>query len=624
VLQPGLSQSPLYFSTVLIVTAPLTGKRHYQLLNKGSLMSKSVIAVAMMFMLVGNFLLTSSVSAIEVALPSNFLTYTIDIDNNPEEGYFYMPPSTVNRQTGTGTAWAIIMDNDGNIKWFTEGGTIFPFPNQEVFAMMGGQPPNQSFIIYDNSYTAINTFSTNGYAIDGHDIIYNDDGTAWLIAQDPRTIDMSQLVPGGLTDAEVIGFTLQKIDSDGTVLWEYVTLDHQDDLPITDADDSFQGISFTASLIDYLHYNAIAIDTDGNLLASARHFSEIHKFNIETNELMWRMGAGVGNEFEFVNDLEGDDAAFYFQHDIRVLDNGNYTLFDNGNMRETPQTFAKEYAIDEETMTATLVWSYTQDPPSSTGKMGGAYRTTGGNTCIGWGGSRSTAIFCSEITPEGEIAWQITFDLEGNSQAECYRCYKIDMLGVAAIPFLYSLVDEHIVELTCNWFGHEEEVASYNVYVGESSGSEDYYGNFDNGNILLSDLTANVEQFILIKACDTNGNEISEFSNQITATPGENLFVGENESQPQTIVLEQNYPNPFNSTTTFSYDLPVPDVVQICVYNLLGEKVATLVNGRQSAGIRKISWDAKNSYGHDLGSGIYFYVMNAGNVTQTRKMLLVK
>jgi hypothetical protein len=94
----------------------------------------------------------------------------------------------------------------------------------------------------------------------------------------------------------------------------------------------------------------------------------------------------------------------------------------------------------------------------------------------------------------------------------------------------------------------------------------------------------------------------------------------ETESQlPLTFVLEQNYPNPFNPSTTINYQLPIANMVNLKVYNLLGQEVATLVNERQPAGTYKVKFDAS-----DLASGMYIYKIKSGDYNVSKKMLLLK
>ncbi len=99
----------------------------------------------------------------------------------------------------------------------------------------------------------------------------------------------------------------------------------------------------------------------------------------------------------------------------------------------------------------------------------------------------------------------------------------------------------------------------------------------------------------------------------------------ENEDFPSKFTLSQNYPNPFNPTTTITYSLPVTLGVEtqykvsLQVFNLLGEKVATLVNKEQTPGNYTVQFDASA-----LPSGIYFYTLRAGNFIATRKMVLMK
>ena len=88
---------------------------------------------------------------------------------------------------------------------------------------------------------------------------------------------------------------------------------------------------------------------------------------------------------------------------------------------------------------------------------------------------------------------------------------------------------------------------------------------------------------------------------------------------PIEYALEQNYPNPFNPSTVIKYSIPQDGMVTLDVFNLLGEKVASLVNGLQQAGRYEVNFDASK-----LASGIYVYTINAGSFNSVKKMVLMK
>ncbi|MCF6271456.1 MAG: T9SS type A sorting domain-containing protein, partial [Melioribacteraceae bacterium] len=92
-----------------------------------------------------------------------------------------------------------------------------------------------------------------------------------------------------------------------------------------------------------------------------------------------------------------------------------------------------------------------------------------------------------------------------------------------------------------------------------------------------------------------------------------------NELLPKTFEVAQNYPNPFNPSTIISYALPKAGNVEINIYNIIGQKVTTLVKAHQSAGNKKVEWNASN-----LSSGIYFYSVKYGDKIKNKKMLLIK
>jgi hypothetical protein len=88
---------------------------------------------------------------------------------------------------------------------------------------------------------------------------------------------------------------------------------------------------------------------------------------------------------------------------------------------------------------------------------------------------------------------------------------------------------------------------------------------------------------------------------------------------PLVFSLESNYPNPFNPTTTIAFTLPEPETVKLAVFDLQGNAVATLVNGRTEPGRHTAVFD-----GTGLPSGVYFYRLEAGNSTETRQLVLLK
>jgi hypothetical protein len=88
--------------------------------------------------------------------------------------------------------------------------------------------------------------------------------------------------------------------------------------------------------------------------------------------------------------------------------------------------------------------------------------------------------------------------------------------------------------------------------------------------------------------------------------------------------LEQNYPNPFNPETTIRYQLAKAGHIELAVYNLLGQKVRTLINGVQTGGNHVQVWDGRNDRGQIVNTGIYFYRLQAGAFMQVKKMLVVR
>ena len=92
----------------------------------------------------------------------------------------------------------------------------------------------------------------------------------------------------------------------------------------------------------------------------------------------------------------------------------------------------------------------------------------------------------------------------------------------------------------------------------------------------------------------------------------------------RTFSLAQNYPNPFNANTVIKYALPKAGQVKLTIYNVLGQRVVTLVDEKREAGYYSIKWEGANSTGYKVASGIYFYRIQADDFVRIRKMLFLR
>ena len=119
--------------------------------------------------------------------------------------------------------------------------------------------------------------------------------------------------------------------------------------------------------------------------------------------------------------------------------------------------------------------------------------------------------------------------------------------------------------------------------------------------------------------CTGDGRPLS---NELTAiVPGP---VAKPVVAPRTFGLDANYPNPFNAQTQLVYTLPVASPVELAIYNIMGQRVRTLVQGMQAAGRYQIAWDGRNDHGTTLASGVYLSRLVSDQGVQVRRLLLLK
>lgn len=303
------------------------------------------------------------------------------------------------------------------------------------------------FAILDQTYTQKRIIKAgNGYTTDNHELLMLPNGNALLMVYHNRTADLTAI--GGLSNATVLDLIIQEIDPNDQVVFEWNSKDY------FAVSDTYQPIAGQA-LIDYMHGNAIEVDSDGNLLISSRHLAEITKINRQTGAIIWRLG-GKHNQFTFLN-----SAPFYYQHDIRRLANGHITLFDNRADQAPVYSRAEEYALDEVNKTISLVWAYQSPVQGYSFAMGNTQRLANGNTLIGWGTGVPTL---TEATPTGSVV----FELALAGPLVNYRGFRMPWVGQPVTkPALVVALENSDVATYTSWNG-ATEVAAWRIDAGRT------------------------------------------------------------------------------------------------------------------------------------------------------------
>ena len=115
-----------------------------------------------------------------------------------------------------------------------------------------------------------------------------------------------------------------------------------------------------------------------------------------------------------------------------------------------------------------------------------------------------------------------------------------------------------------------------------------------------------------------------EYNISVQLAVGAQVSLDDPKVMPFEFALHQNYPNPFNPETQIRFDVPEKSHVSVEIFNLMGQKVATLVNNTMDVGKYTITWGGLNDKGASLPSGMYFYEMNSSDYHAIKKLVLVK
>jgi len=332
----------------------------------------------------------------------NYLDFEIIVNNDP------YPANMFIHTMGSQPRYMAIIDSLINPSWFINSGPLgLDFKvNQNKLSYFNNY--NKSWIILNEYMNETDTLEcVNGYDADFHDIQFLENGGYLLQTYDSIYVDMSQIDPGGNTNALIIILIIQEFDSNKNLIFEWNAWEH---LNIAD----YHNLNLTSNRIVWMHGNSIHIDLDSNILVSNRRSSEVIKIDRNNGDVIWYFG-GPNNEFSITNDPYN---GFSRQHDVRRIENGNILLFDNGNDHDPPISRAVEYEIDESEKTANLVWDFSH-PEGYVGlAMGSVQRLPNNNTLINWGRLLMQGAVITEVDYDKNIVFEIQYPYP-------FYCYRV-------------------------------------------------------------------------------------------------------------------------------------------------------------------------------------------------------
>jgi hypothetical protein len=369
-------------------------------------------------------------------------------------GYLFLAPSS-----GPGQRGVLIVDNRGDVVYFhpTTPNTAMnfrtaTFRRKPVLTWWEGKAESGlgrgTHVILDQSYRVVARVPAGGgRQSDLHEFVITPHDTALVTSYEVRPADLSRV--GGPSDGVVIGGVVQELAlPSGRVLFEWRSLDHVA-IEETHAE-------YTGHPLDYFHVNSIDLDTDGNLIVSARNTWAVYKVSRRSGNVIWRLG---GRRSDFTM---GPGTVFAWQHDARHHGGNVVSVFDDGAAPQVqPQSRVLLIDLDFEKRRASLVRKYTHRPNRLvTQFMGNAQVLPGGNVLVGWGNEP----YLTEFGPDGSIV----FDAKLPRGGQNYRAFRFAWSGRPFTdPTIVAPRGRHGRTAFASWNG-ATEVAAWQLLAGRT------------------------------------------------------------------------------------------------------------------------------------------------------------
>jgi hypothetical protein len=368
---------------------------------------------------------------------------------------------------GPGQYGPLIYTPQGRLVWFDKlsGGETAEDLNEQTFdgqrvltwwkgrVLSLGFGQGEDIVMNAHYQTVARVPGGNGLHADLHDFQIAPGDVAYVTAFNPIRCDLNPIK--GASDGTITDTAIQEIDmKTGLVRWEWHSLDH------VGASESEVETPTGATPWDYFHLNSIDPQPDGNILISARSTWAGYQLQGGTGKVLWRLG-GNKSSFEM-----GPGTKTAWQHDGRMLANGDVTFFDDGsNPPIHSQSRAIRIRLDLETHEASLASSYTHpNSPLLAASQGNMQTLPDGNTVVGYGGVPAISEYAARggLLLDAHLPFDMSF----------YRAFRFPwsarpLSPPAVLAGLNNTGEETIVH--ASWNG-ATEVASWRVLAGRQAG----------------------------------------------------------------------------------------------------------------------------------------------------------
>ncbi len=398
----------------------------------------------------------------------------------------------------TGQRGPMILDNTARPVWFRDVSPkaaanfkVQQYRGEAVLTWWEGellQPGwgKGDYILMDTTYRELTRVKAgDGFSGDLHEFLITRAGTALFTAYRPHPADLSSI--GGPKQGVLLDSYFQETDiASGKVLFQWQASRH------VALDESYLAPPSGNEPYDFFHINSIDVDTDGNLIISARHTWAVYKINRTTGDVIWRLN-GKRSDFAM-----GAQTRFAFQHDARSLPDGRLSIFDDGGGATNVETRSRGLllSLDLAGKRVELVRAYYPDPSFVTTSQGSMQVLADGNVFVGWGEQP----YFSEYGNQGQLLFVGKLPSGGS-----YRGFRFPWVGHPSdAPAIAARRSSQGVTVYASWNG-ATEVATWEVLAGRSTGSLRSVGSTERDGFETTVQTRSQESHVAVQARDPSG-----------------------------------------------------------------------------------------------------------------------